>query len=94
MIDKLKYLIDNCKCGVTITINDHKTMYQTVTEYLNDLVKNLDANIDDNDRFEMIQRDTVIEIQLFPSTPRISYEILHYDLDMALDEAINILNNT
>lgn len=89
MEEKLKYIIDKCECSVRITVNYHKDMYQTVSEYLDDLGE----NVDDAERFEMIQRDTIIEIQLYPHTPITSYGILHYDLDMALDEALNILNN-
>lgn len=37
--------------------------------------------------------DTIIEIHFYPDTPVGFYKIFHYDLDMAIDEALLILKD-
>ena len=39
----------------------------------------------------MIETNTIIDLQFYPHTPVGSYQIYHYDLDKALDEALEIL---
>ena len=40
---------------------------------------------------KMIELNTIIELQFYPDTPIGSYKIYHYDLEMAIDEALTII---
>jgi hypothetical protein len=42
---------------------------------------------------KMIEHNTIIDLQFYPNTPIGFYSIYHYDLEMALDEALEILKN-
>lgn len=86
MTDKLQLLMSICKCSVTVSINRHRDFYESVELYLSER-----DNIEDIPRevFEkMISLNTVIEIHFYPDTPVGFYEVFHYDLDKALDEAL------
>ena len=76
---------------IQIQINDHKSCYQSVTEYFNTYIYD---NLDDGDfkhLDKMIENDIIIDLTFYPDTPVGSYTIFHYDIDMALDEALEIL---
>ena len=89
MTDKLKDLLARCKCGVFLTVNEHRDYYQTA-EYTLDEAQGHECpfEIEDDVRRVMIETDTIIRIQFYPHTPIGSYEIWHHDLDAALDEAL------
>ncbi len=40
-------------------------------------------------RKAMIDKNIIIDLKFYPDTPIGSYSIYHYDLDMALDEALS-----
>ncbi len=85
-VDKLKQIYEKCKCSITIAVNHHRDYYMTVEQRLDEL-RALDCPPDIPEEIceEMIRRDTVIDIQVYPDTPNGSYSVFHYDLDKALD---------
>lgn len=88
-MDELKELLSRCKCGVFITVNQHRDYYQFVTQKLEEIDCLEDPpDISKEVRAKMIEADTIIEIQFYPDTPIGSYSVYHWDLDMALDEAL------
>ena len=87
-MDKLQKLLSLCKCGVILTINDHRNIYQSAATYLDDL-DDL-ACIDSEIRAKIIETDTIIDLHFYPDTPVGFYKIIHYDLDAALDEALSV----
>lgn len=88
-MDKLKELLSRCKCSVSLAVNDHRDYYQTAEESLGELAcRECPPHISDEVRQKMIELDTVVHVQFYPDTPIGSYSIYHYDLDMALDEAL------
>lgn len=90
--DKLKDLLSRCKCGVFVTVNEHRDYYETAAEHLGDAEgRECPPEIEDAVRAQMIATDTIIKIQFYPDTPIGSYEIWHHDLDAALDECLGIL---
>ncbi len=92
MTDKLKELISKCKCGVFITVNQHRDYYQTAEESLEEAMGHeCPPEIEDDIRRMMIETDTIVEIQFYPDTPIGSYNIWHYDLDTALTQALALL---
>lgn len=93
-MDKLKELMSRCKCGVFLHVNEHRDYYQKVEDYLEDIQARQSESpleIAANIRAKMIELDYIIDLQFYPDTPIGSYSIYHYDLDMALDEALACL---
>ena len=89
-MDKLKELLARCKCGVHFTINGHRGVYEDVTTALDDLVS-CGFDIEPDIRQKMIETDTIIDLHFYPDTPVGFYKVLHYDLEMALDDALAYL---
>lgn len=92
-MNKLNTLISNCKCGVYLSVNEHRDYYETVEEhfkshpYIEDL-EDIDKDVYDR----MKESNTIIELQYYSDTPVGSYKVYHYDLDLAVDEALASLN--
>lgn len=87
--DKLKLLLSRCKCGVHLTVNDHRDVYETVEQWLenmHDFAEDLEPDV----REQMIANDTIIDLHFYPNTPVGFYKVLHHDLDAALEEALAI----
>jgi len=83
----MKELIKKCKCGVYIEVNNHKNNYQSVEEYfkeLSEIREDLFKEISEDIYKEMIERDSVIEIQYYPNTPVGFHRVYHYDLNEAI----------
>ena len=93
-MEKLKKLLGSCKCGVYLNVNEHRDVYQTAEKFMDD-----QFNIDHELRQEiggdvlskMLELNTIIHIQFYPHTPIGSYSIYHYDVDKALDSALETL---
>jgi hypothetical protein len=84
----LNELISRCKCGVFVTVNEHRDYYQSAADALIERDGyECPPRIDPAVRAEMIRLNTVVRLQFYPDTPIGSYEIYHYDLDAALAEA-------
>jgi len=86
---KLEELKTKCKCGVSVEINQHKNYYEKVEDNIFDDDK---EDIPNDVLNKMIELDTIVRVQFYPNTPVGCYVIYHYDLEEALDEALNILN--
>lgn len=91
--DKLKSILDRCKCGVFLRVNDHRDYYQTAEQGLDEIqtIRNGDLECTADVRAKMIETDTIVLLQFYPDTPSSSYEIIHCDLDAALDKALECL---
>lgn len=90
MTSKLQRIVDGCKASVHVNVNDHRSVYATVRQWLED------TGVDDEDvspevRAEMIRLDRTVQIFMYVSTPVGSYVIYHHDLELALDEALKVL---
>lgn len=93
-MDKLQELLSRCKCGVYLTVNQHRDYYETAEESLFEM-DGLECppEIEPETRKVMIEKDTIIILQFYPDTPIGSYDVYHYEIEKALDEALDILNN-
>ena len=90
---KLQQLLDRCKCGVHIDVNEHKNIYQSIEDAVEELYDfGNDPEILDEIKSEILKRDNLIQIQFYPDTTVGSYSITHYDLDVALDQALECLD--
>lgn len=76
-----------CKCEVSVNINRHRNYYESVADYFEDR----DSDTTPDVMAEMIKRDTIIEVQVYPSTPVGFYYFAHWDLETALRDAFNAL---
>ena len=94
LMDKLKLLMERCKCGVHLTINNHRNLYVSVVEMLDDLVSiGFDDAIDPHIREKIIETDTIIDLHFYPDTPIGFYKVIHYDLEAALETALKMIEN-
>lgn len=93
-MEKLKELLARCKCGVYVTVNEHRDYYITAAQAL-DAAGGRECSpvIEPDVAARMIETDTIVCLQCFPDTPVGSYDIWHYDLDAALDIALACLAN-
>lgn len=86
-MDKLIKLVSLCKASVSVTVNDHKDYYMSVEDYLKDRAES--NEVERSIIQKMIELDTVVCIQFYPRTPIGFHIIWHYDIDMAMDIALN-----
>ena len=86
-MEKFKELVSLCKASVSISVNTHKIYYVSVGLYIDKDVKYIDSDIFN----EMVKRDTIVIVQVYPDTPIGSYTIYHYDIDKAVDMALNAI---
>jgi len=93
-MEKLQKLLDRCKCGVHLTVNQHRDYYQTAEEALKEKdCYECPPKIEPEVRQAMIDKNIIIDLQFYPDTPIGSYSIYHYDLEAALDEALDCLGS-
>ena len=76
------------KCSVSIEVNGHRDYYETIDEYIReerrgDIAKDVWA--------KMLETDTCIEVQVYPDTPIGFYDVVHYDLDTAIDMMLKLM---
>ena len=84
--DKLIALLARCKCGVHLSVNEHRDGYETIEQAL----ENLDGfDVPPDVRAKIIETDTLVDLHFYPDTPVGFYKILHYDIDAALDKALD-----
>jgi hypothetical protein len=88
-MDKLLRLVSLCKCGVYVSINEHRDTYQTAGSRLDEMAH---VEVDEPVREEMVRRDTMVVVQFYPDTPVGYYAVAHYDLETAIDLALLTLS--
>jgi len=92
-MEKFQQILNRCKCGVHLTINEHRDYYQSAEQRLEELdCLECPPELEDDIRQTMIDTNTIIDLQFFPDTPVGSYSVYHHDLEMALNEALEYLN--
>ena len=76
-------LLAVCRCAVYLSINDHRNLYVTAADWLaeqGDAVLDVDADV----LKRMVDTNTVVDLQFYPSTPVGSYRVLHWNPDEAV----------
>lgn len=92
MKSKLDKLITLCKCEVSISINEHTIGYTTVEKHLKDHEEMFESlEISDELRKLMIEKNQLVRIIFYPDTPIGSYDVWHYDVELALDQCLSIM---
>ena len=93
-MDKLQQLFASCNGEVIVYYNGHKGNYQSVDEYINDWDEgNERKDITMEVYAEMVDRNTVIALQVYPNNPMSFYLIFHCDLEKAAVLALNMLGS-
>ncbi len=91
-MDKLQKLIKGCKVSVHIEINAHRGVYEDIKDAIEEIEDlNEERCAEPGIRKKMIEKDTLIEIKMFPHYPGSHYAIFHYNINSALDEALECL---
>ena len=85
----MEELLKLCKCGVYLNVNEHRDYYQTVEEFLkdNEELKDIEEDIYN----KMVELDSIIRLQFYPTTPIGSYTLYHYDYSEIIKQAIKLL---
>ena len=92
-MSELQRLMDKCKCGVFVTVNEHRDYYETAEQTIVDAEgSECPPEIDAAVRQKMIETDTIIICQFYPRTPVSSYAVWHYDLDTCLAQSLACLD--
>ena len=89
MSTKLGQLVARCKGAVHVTVNNHTSRYQSVGDYIADMVDANQVEPDDGDRdafARCIEADTIWEVVAYTDTPVGSYQTYGATLDDALDQ--------
>lgn len=87
--DSLKKLLEHCKCGVFLVINEHRDYYETPAERLDWYAsQECPPNISADVRAGILNSGTIVDLTFYPDTPIGSYQIVHHDLDEALTQAL------
>lgn len=92
MQDKLEKIKSLTKCGIHLTINQHRNYYETAKESINlmQLEDKLDFVGGQETIDKCIELDTIICLQIYPNTPVGSFVLYHYDLDTILQYACDL----
>ena len=93
-MERLKKLIDGCKCGIHLEINVHRNYYETVEQYFksNDSLKDDLREIEPNIYDRMVELDSIVELRCYPFTPISFFNLYHYDVEKAIEEALKRLD--
>lgn len=99
-MDNLKKIMSMCKCGVFISVNEHRDWYQTAKEAIEEILRGDEGALElwrtpDEIQKEiiktMISTNTIICVQAYPETPHSFHSTYHYDIDKALETMVALL---
>lgn len=90
----MEELIKKCKCGVFLTVNEHRDYYMTAAKWLKELrgrghpgIEDVSAELEET----MSKTDTVYELHFYPETPISFYNVFGTSLAEVLNKANNCL---
>lgn len=93
MIDKLSILISKCKFGISVYINVHKSSHQSVETWF-DVTRTRHETIEQlGEKFDKMQElDSIVFIHFYPQNSDEYVNVLHYDLEKAIDECLTLID--
>lgn len=87
----LNTVVELAKAGAILNINPHRNHYTSAKQYMDDLIS-LDATsieeIGQDVYDEIIKRDALMELHVYPDTPNGFFKIIHYDMEKVLELAL------
>jgi hypothetical protein len=92
-MEKLLEIMSKAKCSVTLEVNDHRDNYETVEQYFDGTFREDDKKeeIPDDIFAEMVKRDTIVCIRVYPHTPVGFVIFYHYDLNELLNNCLEYM---
>ena len=91
-MDALNILLARCKCGVYLTVNEHRDYCNTVAQRLEELDSGeCPLQINDEVRAGILSSGNIVELQFYPNTPVGFHLIVHHDLGEALRLALDCI---
>ena len=82
---ELEKLIALCKGSVSLNINPHRDVYESIEEYL-------PADVQRIEEFnKIVEKDILVEIIFYPDTPVANYTVYDYDIKRAIETAMEIM---
>jgi hypothetical protein len=80
----LERLIDECEGSVYLEIDSHIVNGESLEDWLDTEIVDVPEDIYD----AIIEHDSYVLLRVYPRTGIDSFSLLHYDLNMAIDEAL------
>ena len=86
-MDKLMKLAAMCKGEVTLGVNEHRTSYMSLEEWVGPEALNLGDALGS----AIVKAGTIVCCQFYPDTPVGFHMVYDYDIDNCLDTCIKIM---
>lgn len=98
-MDKFTQLCAGCKNSVEIRVNDHRDVYQSVEDYFNEQLahggtqgkEKMDDVVDPDVYKKCVETNNIVYVHFYPRSATTFFSFYHYDVDLALDEALKLL---
>lgn len=93
-MERVQKLIDKCGGMFSIKVDGHKKAGQSVSDHVmqaNVFSDNLINDIGVNVYNKMLELDTVVFLVFWVGGNTKSYQVIHYDVEQAVDEALALL---
>lgn len=83
-LEKLQYIIENSKAGVSLEINNYRNYYDKIEVVAADYVErgDLEQSVAD----EIIKSGNLVDFHCYKDTPIGFYKIIHHSLEEAINE--------
>lgn len=93
-MNSIESLVSRCKCGIHLTVNEHRDYYDSAEKTFADLRNRglWDHETDPEIVRKMIETDTIVCLQFYPETPIGFYRVYHWSVSEAIKEALEILD--
>lgn len=94
MDKRIQQLVRRSNYWFELSTQPHKWNCETIQKYMQNIMNIDDDFYKDNEEEvinKIIELDQLVEIRFYPSSTVWFYQIYHYDLDKALDEACKCL---
>lgn len=87
----LRELIDLCEGEVMLSVNSHKSSYESVEDHIERERLWADVHISDDVEHKMVELDTFVHLTVYPDTPIGFYSVYHYDVGIVIEEVVKMV---
>lgn len=97
-MEKFAKLCSKCKFSVEIWVNNHRDIYQTVEDYFLEQLQyslsavKMDDVVDPEIYKKCLETNTIVYVHFYPRNSNTFLSLHHYDVDMALDQALKMVD--
>jgi hypothetical protein len=90
---RFEELVSRCKCAVTLAAREHTVNYQTIAEYIDDILARGGADeIDEDTVKRAVAADVLYEVQFYDHTPVGFYRVYGATAEEAVERALAVLD--